>query len=153
MDEMEGQLFSDPESSELQKPLTTFNFTNHDFIAGFNITLKEWFEGARIPVVSVLLTSAFTLEDAQSEGMLFGRSLAYLITDTVSKLNAYYPTIGMREYDTEDSYCNAVGDATAKLDEWKTDERFYRLGWEDLVFAAFFGSVQRAFTATKGRRA
>ena len=141
------------ESYESQSRPTTFNYTNHDLVSGFSDTVRNYFSEARVPVVSVLLSSAFTVADAQIEGTLFGRSLAYLIADAVSKLNAYWPTIGIKDHDTEDSFCHCVLEKIAGLEKWKVDERFFRLGWSDSLYVAFFGSVRKAFTATRGRRA
>jgi hypothetical protein len=153
MDPFDEQPSYGEEPYEPQLQPTTFNFTNHDLIAGFNDTIKAYFSEARVPIIFVLLISAFTLAYAQAEGTLFGRSLAYLITDSVSKLNSYYPMIGITDHDTEDSFCNCLLEKVADVEEWKVDERFFQLGWSNLLYVAFFGSVKKAFLATRGRRA
>lgn len=110
------------------EPTVPFDFTNHDLLSGFNNTVRGWLRDADIPIVSAPLTSEFTLADAQQEGMLFGRSLAYLITESVIKLNIYYPTIGELPIETEDSLCNSLLPKVSDWQEFKVDERFWRLG-------------------------
>lgn len=88
--------------------------------------------------------------------MLFGHSLAYLITDTIGLLNGYWSRTGItdpEDSETEQSLFEGIEQVLDGAAGLRHDEVWVSLGWTDAVYDAFWGGVRSGYEGRKDRRA
>jgi hypothetical protein len=87
---------------------------------------------------------------------MFGRSLAYIISDTIQQLNAYWPTIGItdpKDFESEEQLCAGTLKLLDDCREFRNKEIWVQLRWSEEAFSRFFASVGAALKVTLERKA